>query len=218
MSRRHDPDERERKRLRILEVAAGEFARLGFDGANINTISERAGLGKGTVYLYVASKEQLFLDVLREIGQQTRLALSESLDASAGAPVPDRLRAVAETFAALAAAHPDFVRLQASALFGVNRRFQEEMAEMLRAVVLALAHELSEEQKRGAMRQVDAESLAVLLVGALQTFALLPDVLRIGERSTHARIDALVEMLWVGLVPGDVAGMPQYQGGRGKRA
>src|SRR5579859_1946364 len=34
MSRRNDPDERERKRLHILEVAAGEFARLGFDGAS----------------------------------------------------------------------------------------------------------------------------------------------------------------------------------------
>ena len=68
MTRRRDAQERERKRLRLLDIAASEFARVGFDQANINTISERAGFGKGTVYLYTASKEQLFLDVLQEIG------------------------------------------------------------------------------------------------------------------------------------------------------
>lgn len=205
MSRRNDPDERERKRLHILEVAAGEFARLGFDGANINTISERAGFGKGTVYLYTASKEQLFLEVLREIGRQTRLALDESLAASAGAPVPERLRAIAEMFAALTETHPDFVRLQASALFGVNRRFQAEMAQVLREVVLTLARELADEQARGTMRRVDVDALAVLLVGALQTFALLPDVLRVGEGPARARIDTLVELLWSGLAPSERA-------------
>lgn len=201
MSRRSDPDEHERKRLHILEVAAGEFARLGFDGANINTISERAGFGKGTVYLYTASKEQLFLDVLREIGRQTRSALDESLAASSGAPVPERLRTIAEAFAELAARHPDFVRLQASALFGVNRRFQVEMAQVLREAVLTLAHGFEEEQRQGAMRRVDADALAVLLVGSLQTFALLPDVLGMGGGSPRARIDALVEVLWGGLAP-----------------
>lgn len=204
MSRRNDPDERERKRLHILEVAAGEFARLGFDGANINTISERAGFGKGTVYLYTASKEQLFLDVLREIGRQTRAALDESLEASSGAPVPERLRTIAEAFAALAARHPDFVRLQASALFGVNRRFQVEMAQVLRETVLTLARSFAEEQRRGAMRPVDADALAVLLVGSLQTFALLPDALGMGGGLPRAHIDALVEVLWCGLAPSPV--------------
>ena len=199
MSRRNDPDERERKRLHILEVAAGEFARLGFDGANINTISERAGFGKGTVYLYTASKEQLFLDVLHEIGRQTRAALDESLSTSAGMPAPLRLRAIATAFAAQAERYPDFVRLQASALFGVNRRFQAEMARVLREAVVTLARCFAEEQKQGAMRPVDAETLAVLVMGSLQTFALLPGVLDLGGTAPHAHIDTLVEVLWNGL-------------------
>lgn len=201
MSRRNDPDERERKRLHILEVAAGEFARLGFDGANINTISERAGFGKGTVYLYTASKEHLFLDVLQEIGQQTRTALDESLAASKGKPVPQRLGAIALAFAALAERHPDFVRLQASALFGVNRRFQAEMARVLREAVTTLARGFAEEQQRGAMRPVDAEALAVLVMGSLQTFALLPSALDMEATAPRAYIDTLVEVLWNGLAP-----------------
>lgn len=203
MSRRNDPDERERKRLHLLEVAAGEFARLGFDGANINTISELAGFGKGTVYLYAASKEELFLDVLREIGTQTRTALEASLDASAGTPVPDRLRAMAEAYAGLAGEHPDFIRLQASALFGVNRRFQDTAAALLREAVVALARSFARDTRRGALRPVDAESLAVLIIGILQTFALLPDVLGLATNSTPERIGMVVDTLWRGLAPVD---------------
>jgi AcrR family transcriptional regulator len=62
MSKHIDPAERERKRLHVLEVAAAEFARLGFDQANINVIAKLAGIGKGTIYLYAPSKERLFSD------------------------------------------------------------------------------------------------------------------------------------------------------------
>ncbi|MGH2517088.1 MAG: TetR/AcrR family transcriptional regulator [Ktedonobacterales bacterium] len=201
MSRRTDPDERERKWRHILEVAAGEFARLGFDGANINAISTRAGLGKGTIYLYAASKEQLFLDVLHEIGRLTRTALDDSLTDSVGAPVPQRLRAIAEAFSELAAQHPDFVRLQASTLFGVNRRFQTEMAQVLRESVMALTDGFAQEQDRGAMRRVHPESLAVLLLGVLQTFALLPEALELGVETPSVRVELLVDTLWQGLQP-----------------
>jgi AcrR family transcriptional regulator len=201
MARRPNPDERERKRLHILEVAAGEFARLGFDGANINTISELAGLGKGTVYLYASSKEQLLVDVLREIGYQLRAALDESLEQSIGAPVPQRLRALVEAFADLADEHPDFIRLQASALFGVNRRFQDGAAQVLREIVERLTASIEAEERQGAIRLISSQSLAVLLIGMLHTFALLPDALGVPVGSRSERIDFIVRVLWQGIVP-----------------
>lgn len=207
MSKRFDPDERERKRLHLLEVAASEFARLGFDGANINTISELAGFGKGTVYLYSASKEQLFLDVLHEIGVQTRKALDESLAESEGATLPIRLCAVSEAFVRLAELHPDFIRLQASALFGVNRQFQSTAASVLRQVVLDLTHTFEVEAAHRAMRPVAPGLLAVLLLGMLQTFVLLPDALGFGWQSGDEKAAFLIDVLWKGLAPPAI-GMP----------
>lgn len=201
MSKHIDPEERERKRLHVLEVAAAEFARLGFDQANINVIAELAGIGKGTIYLYAPSKERLFLDVLHEIGTQTHCALDESIAASSSLPIEDRLRNLLEAFTLLAHNHPDFIRLQASALFSVNRRFQDAMAALLREVVLQLRHIFAGAEDRGALRAVSPDWLAVLLLGIVQTFALLPEALGIEDGATGERNAFLVDVLWQGLSP-----------------
>jgi AcrR family transcriptional regulator len=56
------------KRESILLEAAKMFARFGFKKTSIDEIAKEAGVGKGTVYLAAASKEELFYLVLhREV-------------------------------------------------------------------------------------------------------------------------------------------------------
>ncbi len=60
---------RRRKQARPGEiVAAGisEFEEHGFHRANLNRIAEKAGIAKGTIYLYFPSKEALFLATIEE--------------------------------------------------------------------------------------------------------------------------------------------------------
>lgn len=62
------PAERSRREERlqsILAAAFDEFAANGFAAAKLNSIAERAGIGKGTIYLYFQSKEQLFEEVMK---------------------------------------------------------------------------------------------------------------------------------------------------------
>ena len=51
-------DKQERKK-QIALVALGVFAEKGFESASISQIAEAAGIGKGTVYEYFDSKEEL---------------------------------------------------------------------------------------------------------------------------------------------------------------
>ena len=51
-------------RQRLLEAATAEFAQEGYDGANINRISQAAGFAKGTVYNYFPSKRALMLALI----------------------------------------------------------------------------------------------------------------------------------------------------------
>ena len=201
MPRQPDVGAREQKRAQLLDVAAAEFARHGFERANINTISERAGFGKGTVYLYAASKEQLFLNVLEEIGAQTSAALDATLPAAREKPAQDRLRAVGRALARFAADHPDFVRLQTSALLGVNRRFQEACAAMLLPTIRGLARAFEEDMARGALRRVAPDTFALLVFGALQTLALLPEAMGYRSDQPGDWQEIVGDVLWHGLAP-----------------
>jgi len=48
------------KRRQILEGARAVFLAQGFDAASMGEIARKAGVSKGTLYVYFASKEQLF--------------------------------------------------------------------------------------------------------------------------------------------------------------
>ncbi len=108
------------KRARLLETAAEEFARVGYERASIDTIALRAGVAKGTVYLYFMNKAHLFLGVLDAV--QARLATQES--ACSPTDPAGALREFIHRHLVLADASPDLFRCYTTALFGVNREFQ----------------------------------------------------------------------------------------------
>jgi len=56
--------QKENKRVRILEAAKVVFSEDGYHGATVDRIAERAGVAKGTVYLYFTSKTELFWGVV----------------------------------------------------------------------------------------------------------------------------------------------------------
>jgi len=57
------PEERPQQ---ILDAALSVFAEHGIDAAKLEEIAARAGVSKGTIYLYFDSKEELFRAVIRQ--------------------------------------------------------------------------------------------------------------------------------------------------------
>jgi AcrR family transcriptional regulator len=65
----HDPRWRrlpEERPQQILDAALSVFAEHGIDAARLEEIAARAGVSKGTIYLYFQSKEELFREVVRQ--------------------------------------------------------------------------------------------------------------------------------------------------------
>jgi AcrR family transcriptional regulator len=50
----------------ILEAAFVEFSRNGYAATTLDQVAERAGVTKGTIYVYFESKEHLFVSMVRE--------------------------------------------------------------------------------------------------------------------------------------------------------
>jgi AcrR family transcriptional regulator len=60
------PEDKEARRKSLLLVASSMFDAIPYAKITMADVAERAGLAKGTVYLYFDSKEELFLGVLEE--------------------------------------------------------------------------------------------------------------------------------------------------------
>jgi len=57
----------EARRADILAAALEEFAARGYEGARLDDVAKRAGVAKGTIYLYFADKEALFQELVRSM-------------------------------------------------------------------------------------------------------------------------------------------------------
>jgi AcrR family transcriptional regulator len=100
-----DPD----KRAAILAQAIRTFAEVGFRGADVQVIADRAGVGKGTVYRYFGNKENLFWATTLEVLQRLE---AELLIATKGqSAAVDKLRALARGYAAFFDANPQCLEL-----------------------------------------------------------------------------------------------------------
>src|SRR5207302_9756768 len=78
LSRREEASEL--RRLEIMRAARDVFARKGYADTVVEDIAAEAGIGKGTLYLYFPSKEQIYLAALlqdaRELDRRTREAMA----------------------------------------------------------------------------------------------------------------------------------------------
>jgi AcrR family transcriptional regulator len=70
------------KRERILEVAAQEFARYGYEDASINRMLELAQMSKGTAYYYFEDKVDLFCTVVKDCSERLRI-IDQEVDIAA---------------------------------------------------------------------------------------------------------------------------------------
>jgi AcrR family transcriptional regulator len=80
---RHKDTERDKvmsdTRRMLLDAATAEFAREGYNGANINRISRSAGFAKGTIYNYFPSKRALMLALIDLIAASHHQYMAEQV-------------------------------------------------------------------------------------------------------------------------------------------
>ena len=169
--------QKEEKRERILEAAAAIFARRGFSGAVMADIAEEAGIGKGTLYEYFDSKEDLFFAVFEWFGRQTGAEAKVGISALGGSAA-ERLIALSESVMASWSDMKDLFSLvmefwSASTSSRMRKRFQAAFRAFYREYREIVSALIREGMTRGEFRAgVDAEAMAASLVGAWDALCL----------------------------------------------
>jgi TetR/AcrR family fatty acid metabolism transcriptional regulator len=88
-----NPSKGERTRAKLLEVAAAEFARLGYHNTKVGDIVKRAGVSQPAFYIYFESKEAAYEELVAEFRGRLH-ALTKTLliaDEIAGQELIDRV-------------------------------------------------------------------------------------------------------------------------------
>jgi AcrR family transcriptional regulator len=90
------PETRRRRKAErpqeIIEAAFAEFSRNGYATTTLDRIAERAGVTKGTIYVYFENKEHLFISMVEDSTKAAHETVREMFETHAGSTV-DLLRA-----------------------------------------------------------------------------------------------------------------------------
>ena len=146
-------------RRRLLEAAETVFAELGYHDASIVKITEAAGVGQGTFYLYFASKKEVFDELVLDLNHRVRQAMTEA--ASQGTTRAESEILGFTAFFHFTAEHPALYRIIRQAEFVSPETLHEHYERLTDGYVAGLR--LAMEQ--GEIAQGDPEVLAWALMG-----------------------------------------------------
>ena len=134
-------------RRRLLASAASEFASAGsLAAANINRISENAGLAKGTVYNYFASKEALYLAVVTESAERAMSALP---DLPPDTPISTAIEEILAADLAAIRDQPDLVTVHLRETLTTDSPFHTKAWAAMQPLVDRLTFHFGAAQERG---------------------------------------------------------------------
>lgn len=177
-------------RRRILNAARELVLDGGFAKAQMAPVAERAGLATGTLYRYFSSKDELCLQVFREVSAREMSILNAI--ASKEAPASTRLEQVVRTFATRAIRG----RRLAYALLAepVDSSISQERWRFRRTHADIFTRIIQDGLEEGCFSAYDARLAATCIAGAVPSALigpLAPESHELDENADHV-IDSIV--------------------------
>jgi AcrR family transcriptional regulator len=183
----------EAKREAILETAAKAFMEMGYERASMAHISALVGGSKATLYGYFESKEQLFVEVAKAVGE-THLAAAFAELEQRPTDVPVALQRFGEKMIAFLS-QPDALATQRMVIAeaghsDIGRRFYEAGPKRgLEAVTVYLQSAMD----GGRLRAADAGVAAQHLLALFQSEFMPMRMLSIQVSTSRAHIRQAIE-------------------------
>jgi AcrR family transcriptional regulator len=167
----HKPRWQRRKDERpgeILNAALDVFAARGFAAAKLDEVAARAGVSKGTLYLYFESKEELFRNVVRGL-LLPNVAMAERRIAEHKGPAGELLRGLVLTFGRMITESklgviPKLIVAEAANFPDLVKFYYEEV---IKRGMRAMAGLLQRGVDAGEFRPIPIEQFMPLMMGPL---------------------------------------------------
>ena len=151
------------KRERVINAAVSEFAKNGFQNANVNKIAEAAGISVGSLYKYFPTKENLFRCIIEISTKEIETAIYSVVNGDA--PFMDKVEALIAQAQRYSREEPLLIRLYGVFTAEGNSELAGALSDKLESISAnAYRSLIARAQEAGEVRRdVDAGTLAVMM-------------------------------------------------------
>jgi len=182
------------RKAQLLVVARKVFGRNGFHGVSMDDVAREAGVTKPILYDHFSSKEALYLALL----DADSLELEERLRSALAAPTGnrERIRASFQAYFEFVDEHAEGFRLLMQETVGANDVFRSGVGRVRNRIMQEVSDLIVRESK-GQLDREDADTVALALVGMVETAARHDPG---GPKDRRRRsVDTLVRLAWRGI-------------------
>jgi AcrR family transcriptional regulator len=153
-------------REKILEAAVTVFSKKGFHQAGMEEIAQRAGVGKGTIYLHFDNKAMLFAAAVSE--GQSRIMDTIKRELESGLPFPEHFKLLIERNVSLNLKNGDLSKILFNELSsGIEPEALREIRAARERHIVFLADILERGCALGYIKPVDFRAAAVGILGLM---------------------------------------------------
>jgi AcrR family transcriptional regulator len=152
-----------------MQAAMQVFAQEGYEKTRVEDIARAAGVGKGTVYEYFSSKEEIFEQAVVKGTEEYLASLERELAAQLS--LEDKLLAVARQHLHFMVSQRDVARILASSPGLILPRLKQLMLDIRREIEDKVVRVIAAGIKGEHLRQVDTYLAARVFLGGLSAVA-----------------------------------------------
>ncbi|MFC3053572.1 TetR/AcrR family transcriptional regulator [Kordiimonas pumila] len=184
----------------ILDAALAVFTAKGFAASRMDEIAEKAGLTKGSVYLYFKSKEQLFEELITRFSKNFVGVMAERVGVMAEKDPEEALRTVIKTGIMMAAdpaisAAPRLVLAEAARFPDMAAMYHKKVISVGQAAIVSL---LQVGEQKGVFRAVQPDVAKRVIFGPVLTHILLTHTFGQKIQDLETLADSIAENILCG--------------------
>ncbi|QHW30874.1 TetR/AcrR family transcriptional regulator [Paenibacillus rhizovicinus] len=150
------------RRAQIVEAAGKSFAMFGYKATTMELVSKIAAVGKGTIYTFFATKEELFSEIIGELAKELREIADRTIDHDR--PFFDNLSAALHELLLFREKHELIVKLSQEVRDFGTPMAKDGIAKLEQAIVAVLEQEVSYAIRKGELRSANPKMTAFVML------------------------------------------------------
>lgn len=150
------------RKAQIVEAAGKSFASFGYKATTMELVSKIAAVGKGTIYTFFATKEDLFGEIIGSLAVELRELAERTIDHER--PFFDNLSAVLNELLLFREKHELIVKLSQEVRDIGTPMAKDGIARLEQAILAFIQQEVEHATEKGELREGNAKLTAFVML------------------------------------------------------